>query len=188
MSCFCSQDVIGGAEVADLVGRLAGPPPRRARHTPLGASACTLRGPLVHFRTDPLTLNHILSRFSITKWIHLNHLNPGLLAFFHRLHRSLRPGGRLILEPQPFASYKDSARLSDQLRANYEVLRDGDGDGVKGWREEEGEFERVLLGEVGFERRERLGETGEKGKWRAGADQTRSGGSGTEPVLSVCDC
>ncbi len=104
--------------------------------------------------------------FSITKWIHLNSLNPGLLAFFTRLHRSLRPGGRLVLEPQPFASYKDSARLSDQLKANYEILRDGDRDGVKGWREEDGDFERVLLEQVGFERRERLGETGEKGKSR----------------------
>ena len=111
-----------------------------------------------------LTLAPLSLSFSITKWIHLNSLNPGLLAFFRRLHASLRPGGRLVLEPQPFASYKDAARLSDELRANWEILRDGDVDGVKGWREEEGEFEGVLLGEVGFERRERLGETGAKGE------------------------
>lgn len=103
---------------------------------------------------------------SITKWIHLNGLNAGLLAFFHRVFRSLRPGGRLVLEPQPFSTYAKSARLSDELRANFEVLRDGDGEGVKGWKDEDGDFARVLLEGVGFERRDRLGETGEKGECR----------------------
>lgn len=124
----------------------------------------------------------LILALSITKWIHLNALNAGLLAFFQRCHRSLRPGGKLVLEPQPFASYAQSARMSDQLKANLDILRGGAGEGgdakkegeeggtgedagreERGWREEDGDFERVLLHVVGFERRERLGETGEKG-------------------------
>jgi len=35
---------------------------------------------------------------------------------------------------------------------------------MRGWRAEEGEFERVLVELVGFEKRELLGETGEMGE------------------------
>jgi len=84
-----------------------------------------------------------------------------------------------VLEPQPFASYKDSARLSDELRTNFEILRDGDVDGVKGWREEDGDFERVLVAEVGFDRRERLGETGKKGQ----SGRARAGRLGSQLLL-----
>ena len=36
---------------------------------------------------------------------------------------------------------------------------------MRGWRAEEGEFERVLCELVGFEKRELLGETGEMGEF-----------------------
>lgn len=94
--------------------------------------------------------------FSITKWIHLNTLNAGLLLFFSKAFSLLHAGGKLILEPQPFSSYAKSARLSEGLKKNFERLRDGEGE-ERGWRDEDGEFERVLLEVVGFERRERLG-------------------------------
>lgn len=83
------------------------------------------------------------------------------------MFRCLLPGGIFVLEPQPFSTYAKSARLSPELKNNYERLKDGiqgDGPGAeKGWRSEDGDFERVLL-EIGFERKESRGETGEKGK------------------------
>jgi len=41
-----------------------------------------------------------LKAFSITKWVHLNNGDAGLKRFFRRIFRQLRPGGRLLLEPQ----------------------------------------------------------------------------------------
>lgn len=96
--------------------------------------------------------------FSITKWIHLHGLNAGLHLFFTRCYESLLPGGRLILEPQPFTTYAKSARLSDTLKANYEQLKKSGA-----WKCEDGDFEKVLLEQIGFDRVEKLGETGEKG-------------------------
>ncbi|GAA5879650.1 hypothetical protein JCM1840_000601 [Sporobolomyces johnsonii] len=102
----------------------------------------------------------VIIAFSVTKWIHLTHLNAGLLVFFRRVFDSLLPGGRLVLEPQPFSTYARSAKMSPELRANYELLQEGT---QKGWRWEHGEFERVLIELVGFEKRQLLGETGTLG-------------------------
>lgn len=71
----------------------------------------------------------------------------------------------MILEPQPFSSYsrsvKSLSKNHENLRDNYELLKSG---AMRGWRAEEGEFERVLVELVGFEKRDMLGETGEIGK------------------------
>ncbi|BGP27197.1 mepce protein [Rhodotorula toruloides] len=102
----------------------------------------------------------VLIAFSVTKWIHLSGLNPGLLTFFRRSFDCLRPGGRLILEPQPFSTYARNVKMTPELQENYDRLKEG---AEKGWRTEEGDFERVLLELVGFEKRELLGETGKIG-------------------------
>ncbi|GAA5826784.1 hypothetical protein JCM11251_002893 [Rhodosporidiobolus azoricus] len=130
----------------------------------------------------------VILAFSITKWIHLTSLNPGLLTFFRKCFTSLLPGGRLILEPQPFSSYhktvrnlrhsssSSSAEVAE-LQANLARLEEG---AEKGWRAEEGDFERVLLELVGFERVEKLGYTGEEGTgWRRPVEMyiKRGGGS-----------
>ena len=45
---------------------------------------------------------------SLTKWVHLNDGDAGLIRLFERVHALLRPGGRFLLEPQPWRSYKSA--------------------------------------------------------------------------------
>lgn len=55
----------------------------------------------------------MLNSFSITKWIHLNHGDAGLLAFFKRIFDSLKldSGAKLVLEPQHWDSYAKAKRM-----------------------------------------------------------------------------
>lgn len=50
---------------------------------------------------------------SVTKWVHLNRGDEGLKALFASFHAALAPGGLLLLEPQPWRSYK---KAGDKVR------------------------------------------------------------------------
>ncbi|KAF3441895.1 hypothetical protein FNV43_RR15810 [Rhamnella rubrinervis] len=64
---------------------------------------------------------------SVTKWIHLNWGDDGLITLFSRIWRLLKPGGILVLEPQPWKSYENNHLVSKTTAANYKQIQYGPG-------------------------------------------------------------
>ncbi|XP_069655800.1 7SK snRNA methylphosphate capping enzyme [Haliaeetus albicilla] len=60
---------------------------------------------------------------SLTKWVQLNWGDEGLKRLFRRVYRHLRPGGLLLLEPQPWASYRKRKGLTETTYRNYQRIR-----------------------------------------------------------------
>lgn len=87
----------------------------------------------------------IISCFSVTKHIHLQGGDAALRRLLHRVHARLRPGGRFILEPQAWRTYRKRRHASVESRKNYTLLR------------LRPPFKDVLMNEVGFESVEDLG-------------------------------
>ncbi|KAJ7969569.1 7SK snRNA methylphosphate capping enzyme [Quillaja saponaria] len=76
---------------------------------------------------------------SVTKWIHLNWGDDGLLTLFAKTWKLLRPGGVLVLEPQPWKSYESNHLVSETTQANYHKIL---------LRPER--FQEILLDKIGF--------------------------------------
>ena len=51
------------------------------------------------------TYTNSVYRLSLTKWIHLNNGDEGLLDFFNRVHSLLQDDGKFIVETQSTKSY-----------------------------------------------------------------------------------
>jgi len=58
---------------------------------------------------------------SVIKWIHVNHGDAALAPLFARFASLLAEEGLLILEPQPWASYK-KRKLSPEAKRIYESI------------------------------------------------------------------
>jgi len=76
---------------------------------------------------------------STAKWVHLHFGDTGLLCLFRRAHAALRPGGRMLLEPQPWSSYRKNAGITPHVLRNYGEIE------IKPPM-----FREVLLGQIGF--------------------------------------
>ena len=108
----------------------------------------------IHFHCGDITSEHVrdalgkpdptqydtICAFSVSKWLHLRGGDAGLMRFFSSVFALLRPGGRFVLEPQPWSSYKRKYwNQTDQTRAAFRALELRPGD-----------FERVLTTDMGF--------------------------------------
>jgi 7SK snRNA methylphosphate capping enzyme len=88
----------------------------------------------------------VILALSITKWVHLNEGDTGLLGFFRKIFKLLREGGRAIIEYQPWKSYERNRSASDVTKSNFHALQ---------IRPED--FEYILSEGIGFRVEHRLG-------------------------------
>ncbi|KAE8687532.1 putative RNA methyltransferase [Hibiscus syriacus] len=95
---------------------------------------------------------------SVTKWIHLNWGDDGLITAFSKIWRLLRPGGVFVLEPQPWNSYEKNRKVSETTASNYHDIK---------YRPDS--FREILLDKIGFRKVEDL--TSELSGTKAGFDR-----------------
>ncbi|XP_071737254.1 probable RNA methyltransferase At5g51130 [Rutidosis leptorrhynchoides] len=82
---------------------------------------------------------------SVSKWVHLNWGDEGLITLFSKVWRLLKPGGVFILEPQPWKSYVSNRQVSEVASTNYKNLEIFPN-----------RFQDILLDKIGFRRIENL--------------------------------
>jgi 7SK snRNA methylphosphate capping enzyme len=63
-----------------------------------------------------------ITALSVTKWIHLHSGDGGIRYFFGKVRDLLAPGGKFILEPQTWKSYKHAAAKMKRGRLDTSVL------------------------------------------------------------------
>ncbi|AET05230.1 putative RNA methyltransferase bin3, bin3-type S-adenosyl-L-methionine binding protein [Medicago truncatula] len=93
----------------------------------------------VHCRHPPGKHYDTILCLSVSKWIHLNWGDDGLITLFAETWKLLRPGGIFVLEPQPWKSYESNRNASEITAANYRNIK---------FRPEE--FQEILLDKIGF--------------------------------------
>ncbi|KAL2555210.1 putative RNA methyltransferase [Forsythia ovata] len=94
-----------------------------------------------NWRPPEDTYYHTILCLSVTKWIHLNWGDEGLITLFWKVWRLLQPGGVFILEPQPWSSYHNNRTSA----ANYKTIQIPPED-----------FQDILLDKIGFRRVENI--------------------------------
>ncbi|KAL0410627.1 UNVERIFIED_CONTAM: putative RNA methyltransferase [Sesamum latifolium] len=76
-----------------------------------------------NWRPPENTSYHAILCLSVTKWIHLNWGDDGLITLFWRVWKLLQPGGIFIVEPQPWSSYYNNRFVSETAAANYKNIQ-----------------------------------------------------------------
>ncbi|KAK2645613.1 hypothetical protein Ddye_020808 [Dipteronia dyeriana] len=93
----------------------------------------------VHSRHMPEKYYDTITCLSVSKWIHLNWGDDGLINSFANIWKLLRPGGTFVLEPQPWKSYEKNRRVSETTAINYSnIMFHPD------------QFQEILLDKIGF--------------------------------------
>lgn len=64
----------------------------------------------------------VVTCLSVTKHVHLQGGDAALLRLFRRAHALLRPGGRFVLEPQPWRTYRKRKHASADSARHYAAL------------------------------------------------------------------
>lgn len=65
----------------------------------------------------------VVLMLSVVKWIQLNNGDDGLRRAFETARNTLKPGGALILEPQPMKSYRQAFKKQRMPQEAYENFR-----------------------------------------------------------------
>ena len=60
---------------------------------------------------------------SVTKWIHLNNGDEGIMKFFKKCYEMLEPDGKFILEPQQWKSYRKKCGTWEKTKANFSKIQ-----------------------------------------------------------------
>ncbi|KAH6646290.1 Bicoid-interacting protein 3-domain-containing protein [Truncatella angustata] len=60
---------------------------------------------------------------SVTKWIHLNNGDAGMLSLFAQIHSILSDGGHLVVEPQPMSNYQRASKKNKELRETFKTIK-----------------------------------------------------------------
>ncbi|KAJ6111788.1 hypothetical protein N7523_007849 [Penicillium sp. IBT 18751x] len=60
---------------------------------------------------------------SVTKWVHLNNGDSGMLKLFAHIQSILNEGGYLVVEPQPMSNYARASKRNKELRETYKTIQ-----------------------------------------------------------------
>ena len=73
--------------------------------------------------TWSISLFFLIPSFSVTKWIHLNWGDKGILLLFLKVYALLKQHGIFILEYQQWSSYHKKCHYSKTLEDNYSTIK-----------------------------------------------------------------
>ncbi|CAN0158793.1 unnamed protein product [Ectocarpus fasciculatus] len=150
-----ADDTSSGSTVAEAATVAAGAAAGVVANAAADPDARVLSGCTVSFRCEDFVAEahgdhgyDVVCLFSVVKWMHINGGDEALRSMFRKTYSLLRPGGRLILEPQPWKTYRKSARQHGSAEAAVIV-------GTIQLRPQA--FPAYLTGEVGFRSWEEVG-------------------------------
>ena len=66
---------------------------------------------------------HFYNSLSVTKWVHLNWGDDGLIYLLLKCYSLLKKFGMLILEYQCFPSYHKKCNYSERIKKNYDTIQ-----------------------------------------------------------------